>query len=92
MYQSFLIRARPKCLSAGIPRENLSLRFDARASFPLNVGDICGVSQGTCCEVIRRVTAAIRVKKMHFIHFLDTPEERRDVTEGILQDITIDWG
>ena len=58
------------------------LRFHESASFQLIVGEPCGVSQATCYKVIQRVTAAICAKKMHFIHFLDTPEERRAVTEG----------
>uniref|UniRef100_UPI00359005CE putative nuclease HARBI1 n=1 Tax=Myxine glutinosa TaxID=7769 RepID=UPI00359005CE len=61
---------------------SVALRFYASASFQLDVGDMGGVSQATCCKVIHRVTAAICAKKTHFIHFPDTPEERRTVTQG----------
>ena len=61
---------------------SMALRFYASASFHLNVGDMCGFSQATRCKVIHRVTAAICAVKIHFIHFPDTPEERRAATEG----------
>uniref|UniRef100_A0A8C4QFJ0 DDE Tnp4 domain-containing protein n=1 Tax=Eptatretus burgeri TaxID=7764 RepID=A0A8C4QFJ0_EPTBU len=61
---------------------SVALRFYASASFQLDVGDMCGVSQATCCKVIHRVTAAICAKKMHLLHFPDSPEERRAATEG----------
>uniref|UniRef100_A0A8C4RES4 Putative nuclease HARBI1 n=1 Tax=Eptatretus burgeri TaxID=7764 RepID=A0A8C4RES4_EPTBU len=75
---------QPTIENALNPLQQLSvaLRFYASASFQLDVGDMCGVSQATCCKVIHRVTAAICAKKMHLLHFPDSPEERRAATEG----------
>jgi hypothetical protein len=61
------------------PAQQLSvaLRFYARASFQMDIGDMCGVSQATVCRAVHRVTAAICARKGNFIHFPATPEERR---------------
>ena len=59
------------------PKLAVALRFYESASFQLNVGDMDGVSQATCCKVVHRIIAAIWAKKMHLVHFSDTPEERK---------------
>ena len=46
---------------------------------------MCGVSQPTCCRAIHRVTAAICARKIQFIHFPDSPQERRLVSEGFYE-------
>ncbi|XP_041367014.1 putative nuclease HARBI1 [Gigantopelta aegis] len=61
---------------------SIALRFYACGSFQIVVGDTCGVSQATCCQVVHRVTAAICEKKDNFIHFPKIPMERHDVMRG----------
>jgi hypothetical protein len=69
------------------PAQQLSvaLRFYARASFQMDIGDMCGVSQATTCRAIHRVTAAICARRRDFMHFPVTPEERRAAAEGFYQ-------
>jgi hypothetical protein len=50
---------------AQTPAQQLSvaLRFYVRASFQMDIGDMCGVSQATVCRAVHRVTAAICARK-----------------------------
>ena len=69
------------------PQQQLSvaLRFYARASFQMDTGDVCGVSQSTVSRVVHRVSEAICARRGLFIHFPNTPEERRTATEGFYE-------
>ncbi|KAJ8280851.1 hypothetical protein GJAV_G00059840 [Gymnothorax javanicus] len=60
----------------------IALRFYAYGAFQMVVGDTCGVSQATCCQVVRRVTEAICARKNHFIRFPQEENERRAVIQG----------
>ncbi|XP_064624202.1 putative nuclease HARBI1 [Lineus longissimus] len=63
----------------------VAMRFYARASFQMDIGDMCGVSQATVCRVVHRVSSAICARRQQFIHFPTTPEERRTIAEGFYE-------
>ncbi|XP_064645965.1 putative nuclease HARBI1 [Lineus longissimus] len=67
-----------------LPLEQLAvaLRFYAFGSFQIEFGDSSGVSQATCCRVVRRVSEAICARKDHFIRFPTQVEDRRVVMQG----------
>jgi hypothetical protein len=69
------------------PAQQLSvaLRFYARASFQIDIGDMCGVSQATVCRAIHHVTAAICARRRDFMHFPVTPVERITAAEDFYQ-------
>lgn len=66
------------------PAEQLAiaLRFYASGSFQMIIGDVCGVSQASCCRVIQEVTESICRRKRHFIKFPLSSDDRRAVMVG----------
>ncbi|XP_064622520.1 putative nuclease HARBI1 [Lineus longissimus] len=63
----------------------VALRFYAFGCFQIEFGDSSGVSQATCCRVVRRVSEAICGWKERFIRFPTTAEEKWVVMQGFYE-------
>lgn len=77
----FFIIFRNNCV-APINQLLIALRFYATGNHLLAVADMGGISEATCCRIVKRVSEAIVRLRKDFITFPETEEQQGKVKLG----------